>query len=107
MLRHRARVRDRPERRAAAAPPRRQRPSCESGPSRSAAPGPRRSKSAIDEGVVRRDLDVHSAYWFIRGAMWFTVRWFDPGGAISVDEIIEQFHEFIQMRLPAERRDDA
>jgi AcrR family transcriptional regulator len=53
-------------------------------------------ESAAAEGVVRRDVDVHSAYWFIRGAMWFTVRWFEPGGAISVDEIIEQFHGFIQ-----------
>jgi len=53
-------------------------------------------RAATADGSFRADLDVHAAYWFIRGAMWFTVRWFDPDGSISVETLIDQFTEFIK-----------
>jgi AcrR family transcriptional regulator len=53
-------------------------------------------EAAIEEGSVRADVDVHAAYWFIRGAMWFTVRWFDADGPITVESLIDQFTEFIK-----------
>ncbi len=56
----------------------------------------RSSKRRSKRAAFRADVDVHAAYWFIRGAMWFTVRWFDADGPITVESLIDQFIEFIK-----------
>lgn len=52
-------------------------------------------EEAVADGRFRKDLDIHAVYWFIRGAMWFTIHWYDPDGPIGVDEMIRQLTEFI------------
>ncbi|MCK5757024.1 MAG: TetR family transcriptional regulator, partial [Mycobacterium sp.] len=45
----------------------------------------------VDDGEFRADLDVELAYRFLRDTVWVAVRWYRPGGALSADDIAEQY----------------
>ncbi|MCX2962914.1 TetR/AcrR family transcriptional regulator [Gordonia aquimaris] len=45
----------------------------------------------VDVGEFRADLDVELAYRFLRDTVWVAVRWYRPGGALSADDIAEQY----------------
>lgn len=45
----------------------------------------------VADGEFRNDLDIELVYRFMRDTVWVAVRWYRPGGAMSVDEIASQY----------------
>lgn len=45
----------------------------------------------VADGEFRADLDVELVYRFLRDTVWVAVRWYRPGGSMSVDQIAEQY----------------
>lgn len=45
----------------------------------------------IDEGRFRPDLDVDLVYRFIRDTTWVSVRWYQPGGPLTAEEVGRQY----------------
>jgi AcrR family transcriptional regulator len=45
----------------------------------------------IDAGVFRSDLDTKLVYLFMRDAIWVTVRWYQPGGRYTIDELADTY----------------
>src|SRR4029079_5182075 len=45
----------------------------------------------IDEGYFRPDLDVDLVYRFIRDTTWVSVRWYQPGGPLTGDQVCRQY----------------
>jgi AcrR family transcriptional regulator len=41
----------------------------------------------IDEGYFRPDLDVDLVYRFIRDTTWVSVRWYQPGGPLTAEQV--------------------
>jgi AcrR family transcriptional regulator len=52
----------------------------------------------IRQGVFRK-CDVRTATWAILGALNWTVQWFSPKGAITVDELGKEFAELFVSAL--------
>lgn len=48
------------------------------------------------EGDIRASLDPAMAYRFIRDSLWSVVRWYRPGGKYSIDQVREQFIDFLR-----------
>lgn len=42
----------------------------------------------VDDGVFRSDINVRMVYRTIMGAIQAVIRWFDPDGEVSADEVI-------------------
>lgn len=47
--------------------------------------------AGIDEGYFRPDLDVDLVYRFIRDTTWVSVRWYQPGGALTAGQVGQQY----------------
>ncbi|GAC00029.1 putative TetR family transcriptional regulator [Gordonia namibiensis NBRC 108229] len=45
----------------------------------------------VDDGEFRPDLDVELVYRFMRDTVWVAVRWYRPGGPMTVDSIADQY----------------
>ncbi|SDU81496.1 TetR/AcrR family transcriptional regulator [Gordonia westfalica] len=45
----------------------------------------------VDDGEFRPDLDVELVYRFMRDTVWVAVRWYRPGGAMTVEAIADQY----------------
>jgi AcrR family transcriptional regulator len=45
----------------------------------------------IEEGYFRPDVDVDLVYRFIRDTTWVSVRWFQPGGPLTAEEVGRQY----------------
>jgi len=45
----------------------------------------------VDEGYFRPDLDVDLVYRFIRDTTWVSVRWYQPGGPLTAEEVGRQY----------------
>ncbi|MGO4445290.1 TetR family transcriptional regulator KstR2 [Mycobacterium sp. 2YAF39] len=45
----------------------------------------------IEEGCFRPDIDVDLVYRFIRDTTWVSVRWYQPGGPLTADEVGRQY----------------
>ncbi|MFT4393801.1 TetR/AcrR family transcriptional regulator [Gordonia lacunae] len=45
----------------------------------------------VENGEFRADLDVELVYRFMRDTVWVAVRWYRPGGTMSVDSIADQY----------------
>ncbi|MDL9936451.1 TetR family transcriptional regulator [Gordonia sp. ABSL1-1] len=45
----------------------------------------------VDDGEFRADLDVELVYRFMRDTVWVAVRWYRPGGSMSVEKIADQY----------------
>jgi TetR/AcrR family transcriptional regulator, cholesterol catabolism regulator len=45
----------------------------------------------IEEGYFRPDLDVDLVYRFIRDTTWVSVRWWQPGGALTAAQVGRQY----------------
>src|SRR3984893_580556 len=41
----------------------------------------------VDEGYFRPDLDVDLVYRFIRDTTWVSVRWYQPGGPLTAQQV--------------------
>ncbi|AGZ50904.1 TetR family transcriptional regulator KstR2 [Mycobacterium kansasii] len=44
-------------------------------------------KQGIAEGYFRPDLDVDLVYRFIRDTTWVSVRWYQPGGPLTAEQV--------------------
>ncbi|MCF6387825.1 TetR/AcrR family transcriptional regulator [Mycobacterium sp. MBM] len=45
----------------------------------------------IADGSLRPDLDVDLVYRFIRDTTWVSVRWYQPGGPLTAEEVGRQY----------------
>lgn len=45
----------------------------------------------IEQGYFRPDIDVDVVYRFIRDTTWVSVRWYQPGGPLTADEVGRQY----------------
>ncbi|WP_067976338.1 TetR family transcriptional regulator KstR2 [Mycolicibacter icosiumassiliensis] len=45
----------------------------------------------IEAGCFRPDLDVDLVYRFIRDTTWVSVRWYQPGGPLTAEEVGRQY----------------
>ncbi|MGX9788363.1 TetR family transcriptional regulator KstR2 [Mycobacterium sp. MMS18-G62] len=45
----------------------------------------------IEEGDFRPDIDVDLVYRFIRDTTWVSVRWYQPGGPLTAEEVGRQY----------------
>ncbi|WP_082974270.1 TetR family transcriptional regulator KstR2 [Mycobacterium sp. E740] len=45
----------------------------------------------IEEGNFRPDIDVDLVYRFIRDTTWVSVRWYQPGGPLTAEEVGRQY----------------
>lgn len=48
-------------------------------------------RAGVRSGAIRTDLDTELVYRFIRDSIWVTVRWYQPGGKLSHDELADQY----------------
>jgi len=48
-------------------------------------------KQGIGDGSFRPDLDVDLVYRFIRDTTWVSVRWYQPGGPLTAEEVGRQY----------------
>ncbi|WP_193046574.1 TetR family transcriptional regulator KstR2 [Mycolicibacterium baixiangningiae] len=48
-------------------------------------------KQGIAEGYFRPDIDVDLIYRFIRDTTWVSVRWYQPGGPLTAEEVGRQY----------------
>lgn len=45
----------------------------------------------IEQGYFRDDLDVDLVYRFIRDTTWVSVRWYQPGGPLTAEQVGRQY----------------
>lgn len=45
----------------------------------------------IEEGCFRPDIDVDLVYRFIRDTTWVSVRWYQPGGPLTAEQVGQQY----------------
>ncbi|UCZ92012.1 TetR/AcrR family transcriptional regulator [Gordonia sp. WA4-43] len=45
----------------------------------------------VENGEFRADLDFELVYRFMRDTVWVAVRWYRPGGSMTVDSIADQY----------------
>lgn len=45
----------------------------------------------VDQGYFRPDIDVDLVYRFIRDTTWVSVRWYQPGGPLTAEEVGRQY----------------
>ena len=45
----------------------------------------------IEEGHFRPDIDVDLVYRFIRDTTWVSVRWYQPGGPLTAEQVGRQY----------------
>ena len=45
----------------------------------------------VDGGYLRSDLDVDLIYRFIRDTTWVSVRWWQPGGPLTAEQVGQQY----------------
>lgn len=48
-------------------------------------------KEGIADGSFRPDLDVDLVYRFIRDTTWVSVRWYQPGGPLTAEQVGAQY----------------
>ena len=48
-------------------------------------------QQGIEEGYFRPDLDVDLVYRFIRDTTWVSVRWYQPGGSLTAEQVGRQY----------------
>ena len=48
-------------------------------------------QQGIDEGYFRPNLDVDLVYRFIRDTTWVSVRWYQPGGPLTAEQVGRQY----------------
>lgn len=47
--------------------------------------------TGVADGTFRPELDIELAYRFLRDTVWVSVRWYAPGGRITVDSLAKQY----------------
>ncbi|MBF6214478.1 TetR family transcriptional regulator [Nocardia puris] len=62
--------------------------------------------SGVEDGSFRPELDVELAYRFLRDTVWVAVRWYRPGGPITVENLAKQYLTIVLDGLTAPRHRD-
>ena len=52
-------------------------------------------KQGVAEGYFRPDLDVDLVYRFIRDTTWVSVRWYQPGGPLTAEQVGRQYLDIV------------
>ncbi len=60
-------------------------------------------QQGIEEGYFRPDLDVDLVYRFIRDTTWVSVRWYQPGGPLTAEEVGRQYLSIVLGGITAEQ----
>ncbi|WP_216913341.1 TetR/AcrR family transcriptional regulator [Nocardia noduli] len=47
--------------------------------------------NGVEDGSFRAELDVELTFRFLRDTVWVAVRWYQPGGPITVDNLAKQY----------------
>ncbi|MEN0139842.1 MAG: TetR/AcrR family transcriptional regulator [Rhodococcus sp. (in: high G+C Gram-positive bacteria)] len=48
-------------------------------------------EAGVKDGSFRPDIDVELAFRFLRDTAWVAVRWYRPGGSVTVDTVAKQY----------------
>ncbi|ABG96384.1 MULTISPECIES: TetR/AcrR family transcriptional regulator [Rhodococcus] len=48
-------------------------------------------EAGVKDGSFRSDIDVELAFRFLRDTAWVAVRWYRPGGSVTVDTVAKQY----------------
>jgi TetR/AcrR family transcriptional regulator, cholesterol catabolism regulator len=57
----------------------------------------------IEEGYFRPDIDVDLVYRFIRDTTWVSVRWYQPGGPLTAEQVGRQYLAIVLGGITKER----
>jgi TetR/AcrR family transcriptional regulator, cholesterol catabolism regulator len=60
----------------------------------------------IAEGYFRPDVDVDLVYRFIRDTTWVSVRWYQPGGPLTAEQVGRQYLSIVLGGITADRTTD-
>jgi AcrR family transcriptional regulator len=60
-------------------------------------------RQGIKEGYFRPDLDVDLVYRFIRDTTWVSVRWYQPGGPLTAEQVGRQYLSIVLGGITAEQ----
>jgi AcrR family transcriptional regulator len=63
-------------------------------------------KQGIKEGCFRPDIDVDLVYRFIRDTTWVSVRWYQPGGPLTAEQVGRQYLAIVLGGITKEREGD-
>jgi AcrR family transcriptional regulator len=55
------------------------------------------------EGYFRPDIDVDLVYRFIRDTTWVSVRWYQPGGPLTAEQVGQQYLSIVLGGITAEK----
>lgn len=61
-------------------------------------------EQAVAAGELRAGLDVALVYRFLRDTVWVAVNWYRPGGALSADQVADQYLSILLDGIAARRR---
>ena len=56
----------------------------------------------IEQGYFRPDIDVDLVYRFIRDTTWVSVRWYQPGGPLTAEQVGQQYLAIVLGGITAE-----
>jgi TetR/AcrR family transcriptional regulator, cholesterol catabolism regulator len=56
----------------------------------------------MDQGYFRPDIDVDLVYRFIRDTTWVSVRWYQPGGPLTAEQVGRQYLSIVLGGITAE-----
>ena len=59
----------------------------------------------IEDGYFRPDIDVDLVYRFIRDTTWVSVRWYQPGGPLTAEEVGRQYLAIVLGGITKEQKD--
>ena len=60
-------------------------------------------QQGITEGYFRPDIDVDLVYRFIRDTTWVSVRWYQPGGPLTAEQVGHQYLSIVLGGITAEQ----
>ena len=61
----------------------------------------------IEQGYFRPDIDVDLVYRFIRDTTWVSVRWYQPGGPLSAEQVGRQYLSIVLGGIAADTAKEA
>ncbi|HSV41335.1 MAG TPA: TetR/AcrR family transcriptional regulator [Nocardioidaceae bacterium] len=48
-------------------------------------------RGGVKAGALRQDLDLELVYRFVRDTVWVAVRWYRPGGSMTIETVADQY----------------
>ena len=60
-------------------------------------------EAGVKDGSFRADIDIELAFRFLRDTAWVAVRWYRPGGSVTVDTVAKQYLSIVLDGLASPR----